>query len=139
MRKRFRIFWNVVKRCHLDKAIIGFLILFFLGSLMIMLREPDVNTYPDALWVMFVSCMTIGYGDYSITTHLGRILVVITTIYQLVIFAMITGVIIGHYQEVVEYRQKAIVHNFLDKMKHLTELSKEELEEIQEKAWKIDS
>lgn len=131
--KRIRIFWTVVKRCGLDKAVIGFAILFFVGSLFIMWREPQIDSYRDAMWLLFVSCMTIGYGDYTVVTPAGRIIVVIATIYQLVLFALLTGVIIGNYQEVLKYRKKETVMEFLDKLEHLSELSPEELEELQEK------
>ena len=131
--KRIRIFWMVVKRCGLDKAVIGFAILFLAGSLFIMWREPQIDSYTDAMWMLFVSCMTIGYGDYTVVTPVGRIIVVVATVYQLVLFALLTGVIIGNYQEVLNYRKKETVMEFIDKLEHLTELSPEELEELQEK------
>lgn len=136
--KRLKLFWMVVKRCQLDKAVIGFVVLFLAGSLIILLREPGVTNYVDAMWFLFVSCMTIGYGDYTVVTFAGRILVVIMTIYQLVLFALLTGVIIGHYQDILKIREKQVVKNFLYKMEHLTELSREELEEIQEKAREME-
>ena len=135
--KKFRIFWNVVKRSQLDKAVVGFLILFLAGSFLILAKEPGIESFGDAMWLLFVSCTTIGYGDLTVVTVAGRIMVVVTTIYQLVLFALLTGVIIGHYQEVMHYRTEEVVKNFLDKMEHLTELSREELEEIQEKVKRI--
>ena len=111
--------------------------LFLLGSLLLLLKEPGIGNYWDAMWLLFVSCTTIGYGDFSVVTLSGRLLVVVMTIYQLVLFSLLTGVIIGHYQEVTEQRKQEIVKNFFDKMEHLTELSKEELEEIQEKVRKL--
>ena len=134
---RLKIFWNVVKRCGLDKAVIGFLVLFFAGALLFRIFEPDIHNYGDALWLLFVSCTTIGYGDLTVVTLPGRIFVVVVTVYQMVIFALMTGVVIGHYQEVLRIRKDEIVRNFVDKMEHLTELSPEELREIQEKVKKL--
>ena len=135
--RRIKIFWQVVKDCRLDKAFIGFVILFFAGSLVLLIREPDIHTYGEAMWVFFVASTTIGYGDYTVVSHIGRILVVVATIYQLILTALLTGVIIGHYQEIMEYRKKEVVKNFFYKMEHLTELSREELEEIQNNVRKL--
>ena len=81
--------------------------------------------------------MTIGYGDYVVVTPIGRIIVVVATVYQLVLFALLTGVIIGNYQEILRYRKQEKVMSFLDKMEHLTEMSREELAELQEKVRSI--
>lgn len=109
--KKIRIFWMVVKRCALDKAVIGFVILFLAGALFFMWREPEIESYQDAMWLLFVSCMTIGYGDYVVVTPIGRIIVVVATIYQLVLFALLTGVIIGNYQEILRYRKQEKVRS----------------------------
>lgn len=135
--KKIRIFWMVVKRCALDKAVIGFVILFLAGALFFRWREPGIESYQDAMWLLFVSCMTIGYGDYVVVTPIGRIIVVVATVYQLVLFALLTGVIIGNYQEILRYRKQEKVMSFLDKMEHLTEMSREELAELQEKVRSI--
>ena len=46
---------------------------------------------------------------------------------------MFSGVVVSYYLEVVHRRENEVITNFLDKMEHLTELSREELQEIQDK------
>lgn len=136
--KNFRLFWAVVRRCKLDKAIFFFLLAFFLFSAVLLRVEPDVQSFGDALWFLFVSCTTIGYGDISAVTTVGRLIVSFMTLYHLVLLALVTGVVVSHYQEVLARREKETITLFLDKLTHLTELSPEELEQIQERVRKLD-
>lgn len=136
--KKFRLFWAVVLRCQLEKAVIGFIAAFFFFSCILWAAEPAVKSFGDAMWFLFVSCTTIGYGDIIAVTWPGRLSVVVMTIYGMVLLALVTGVVVSHYQEILARREKETIAVFLDKMEHLTELSPQELEQIQEKVRRLD-
>lgn len=129
--KKFRLFMTVVKRCQADKISIVLLISFFLVSLTIMLVESNINNYGDAMWYTFVSATTIGFGDEVVTTTLSRILTVYITLLALVWTAIFSGVIVTVYLEVIERVEKETVTQFMDKLEHLSELDKSELEELE--------
>ena len=131
--KQIRLFWSIVKSCNAEKFTIVFFISFFIVSLVIMIIEPNISSYGDALWYSFVSCTTIGFGDEVVVTTVSRILTVYLTLYELVLVAIFSGVIVSHYLEVVDRREKLTATKFLDKLEHLSELDKEELKEIEEK------
>ncbi len=133
----FRLLWTIVKRCHLEKFMLGFVAAFFLGALIILQTEAGISTYGDALWYTFVACTTIGFGDITAVTHAGRLVTVFITIYEILLVAMISGVVVTHYLEVVHTQEKQTATLFLDKAKRLTELSIEELDEIEEKVRKM--
>ena len=133
MRKKIRMLWSIIKRCNFEKIVIGFFISFFAVALIVWLREPAINTYGNALWYCFVSCTTIGFGDMVTVTHLGRILTVYLTIYEIVLIALMSGVIVSYYLEVIHRRERLSATVLQDKMEHLTELDYDELKEIQEK------
>ena len=90
------------------------------------------------MWFLFVSCTTIGYGDFAAVMPLGRIIVVVMTLYEMVLIALVTGVVVSHYQEVLARREKETFAVFLDKLEHLTELDQQELEDLQNKIRKLD-
>ena len=125
--------WSVIKRIGFHKVLAGFAVWFFLSSFMIMLAEPGITRYGDALWYSFVACTSIGFGDFTATTFIGRMLTVLLTIYEILIVAMFSGVVVSYYLEVIHRRENEVIVNFLDRMEHLTELSHEELREMQEK------
>lgn len=133
----FGLLWTIVKRCHLQSFMIGFLVLFFISAAIIQQTESGIPTYGDALWYTFVACTTIGFGDFTAITLTGRIITVFMTLYEILLVAMISGVIVTHYIEVTNRQQEQTATLFLEKTKHLTELSIEELDEIEEKVRKI--
>ena len=134
---RVRLFWSIVRRCHMEKIFVGFIGCFVFGAFLIMCREPGIDNYADALWYTFVGCTSIGFGDFVAATHFGRIITVILTLYEIVLVALLSGVVVSHYLEVVHRREKQTATVFIDKLEHLTELDREELREIQEKAKKL--
>ncbi|MBR0307686.1 MAG: two pore domain potassium channel family protein [Mogibacterium sp.] len=132
--KRARLLWAVIKRVRFDKILAGFLCGFFAAALIIMLVEPGIKGYGNALWYTFVACTSIGFGDIVAVTAIGRLVTVLITLYEVVLVALFSGVVVSYYLEVVHRREKFTATVFLDKMEHLTELSPEELKEMQDKA-----
>ena len=134
---RIRLLWSVIKRIGFHKVLAGFAVWFFISSLLTMIAEPGIARYGDAVWYSFVACTSIGFGDFTAVTFVGRCLTIVLTIYELVIVAMFSGVVVSYYLEVVHRREDELISNFLNKMEHLTELSPEELKEMEEKVRKI--
>lgn len=87
-----RIFSKMIKLSLFHAAILA-LILIFVSSLTMRIVEPD--TFPrfiDALWWTMTTLVTVGYGDYSPKSDVGRIFTMLL-IYTFGIGAM--GIIIG--------------------------------------------
>ena len=135
--RNLHMFWLVVRRCHFEKFLFGFVISYFSASVIIRFFEPGIGSFGDALWYTFVSCTTIGFGDLTTVTTLGRILTVFLTVYEIILVALLSGVIVSHYLEVIRRREQEAAVIFLDKLEHLTELSYDELLEIQTKARRL--
>ncbi len=135
--KKLRLFFTVVKRCKADKISIGLIISFFIVSLIIMCVEPQINNYGDALWYTFASASTIGFGDEVVTTTLSRILTVFITLFALVWTAVFSGVVVTIYMEVIERTAKETTSQLIDKLEHLSELDKSELQELENRVVEI--
>lgn len=135
--KKLRLFFTVVKRCKADKITIGLIISFLAVSLIIMYVEPQINNYGDALWYTFASASTIGFGDEVVTTTLSRILTVFITLFALVWTAVFSGVVVTIYMEVIERTANETTTQFIDKLEHLSELDKSELQELENKVVEI--
>lgn len=125
--------WKVIKRINFDKVLYGFIGWFVIAAILIQIFEPGINSFGDALWYTFVGCTSIGFGDFVAVTFVGRLLTVITTVYEIVIVAMLSGAVVSYYLEIVHRREQEGLALFMDKMEHLTELSPEELQHIQDK------
>lgn len=131
--KKWRLLWTVIKRSAADKIVYSFVINFFIVALLITLIEPDIHSFCDGLWYTFVSCSTIGFGDITVTTLWGRLLTAYIAIAEIMTVAVISGVVVSYYLEVIHRREQETVTLFLDKLEHLQELSPEELAALSQK------
>ena len=103
----------------------------------IRLVEPDIHRYGDALWYCYAVISTAGFGDIVTVTLIGKICSVLLTIYTIFVVAIVTGVVVNFYTQLVEMQQKETLAMFMDKLERLPELSKEELEHISQKVRKF--
>ena len=128
--KKLRILNIVLKRTNAYQ-ILGIFILFVLiVSLILQIIEPGINNYGDALWYCYVNLFTIGFGDIVPVTVAGRILSVLLTVYATIVIAVVTGVVVAFYNEIVNRKIEHSREVILDRLERLPELSKEELQEI---------
>ena len=125
-----RLFFKAFKSVGADKVMLVYIIWFFVAAVPIWLAEPHIKSYGDSLWFCFASATSIGYGDISAITVLGRIIAVILSIYSIAIIAIFTAVVVGYFNEMAKARADESVQKFTDDLEHLPELSKEELENI---------
>lgn len=135
--KRYRLLWSIVRRTHTDKLLYAFLVNLFVVALFITMAEPQITHYGDGLWYTFVACTTIGFGDFAAVTLIGRILTVYMAVNEILLVAIIPGVVVSYYLEVIHRRERESLTVFLDKLERLPELSEEELREISERVKKL--
>ena len=135
--KLLRILRGVLKRTHADKLIIFFVLFFFADAFLIMLVEPGMSKYENALWYCYDIFSTVGSGDYVAVTVPGRILSVLLTILTLLVVALVTGVIVAFYNDLVSMQYKAAKADILDKLEHLEDLSKDELKDLSARIRKV--
>ena len=135
--KRLRILKEVLKRTQASKLILAFVLFFLADAFVIMLVEPGIHTYPEALWYCYSVFSTAGFGDVVAVTIIGRILSVLLSIVTILVVALVTGVIVAFYNDLVSIRYKASKAEILSDLERLDELSKEELRELSEKIRRI--
>ena len=131
--KRLRVLKNVLVATRADKIIYGFVAFFLVASFAVFLAEPNITNYWDAIWYMYAVFSTAGFGDLVAVTVLGRILSIILTLYTTLVVAVVTGVVVAFYNEIVAMRYKASKAEIQEKLEHLETLSKAELAEISRK------
>ena len=135
--KKLKLLFKILKTTGLWHLIMGFVSFFLLAGLIIRFVEPTINNYGDALWYLFVSFTTIGYGDFAAQNIIGRVVTVVVSLYGILIVAFIPAVILSYMTEVNKNHAKKSLMEFFDKLERLPELSREELEEISRKVKEI--
>lgn len=135
--KRIKVLAGILKRTHADKILVGFIAFLFVIAAVIQLVEPDINRYGDALWYCYAVISTAGFGDLVAVTFIGKMCSILLTVYALFVIAIVTGVVVNFYTQMVEMQQKDTLAMFMDQLERLPELSREELESISEKVRKL--
>ena len=127
---RIRILTRIMKRSGAGRILTGFMLFFLLCALLIWLREPSIHTLWDSIWYCYAVVTTIGFGDITAITPLARVLSILLSVYAVLVIAIVTGVVVNYFNQLVELRQRKTLTALIDKLERLPELQPEELEQI---------
>lgn len=133
----YRAIWPVIRAAGLVPWAIAFVVLFLVASFVVAQFEPGIGGFGNAVWLMFQVVTTIGLGDFTCTSIVGRIAAIVLSLYSVLFLALITGAVVSYCTERMNARRNASVAQFLDQLEHLPELSHEELVELSEKVKKV--
>ena len=135
--KRLHVLKSILVRTHVNKILISYVGFVLIAALLIQIIEPNIHRYGDALWYCYAVISTAGFGDVIVTTFIAKVISVLVTIYSIIIIALVTGVIVNYYNQLIQIRQKDTLAAFVDRLQRLPELSKEELAEMSANAKKF--
>lgn len=131
--RKLRILYGIFKRTGAMKSLCFFLIFFLIAAIIIWMVEPTIPTVLDSFWFCFIVSTTIGLGDLTVVTPIGRFIAVVLSLYAIIVVAIVSAVITNFYLEMMRLKRDESVAAFLDDLERLPELSKEELEALSEK------
>lgn len=136
--KLFKRSYRILKRTGTLKMFVSFLLFLVAASAVLVLIEPEISTLGDGIWYCYVAATTIGFGDICVSTRAGRIITVLVSLYGILITAMVPGVVVSYYMEYLKIREKETISLFFEKLERLSELSREELEELSERVKELE-
>ena len=90
---------EIVLKTYAAEIISGLLLLIVAFSYMLKFTDEAFASFEDALWYCFAVVTTIGFGDLTPTTVIGRVLSIILGIYGIIVVALITSIIVNFYGE----------------------------------------
>ncbi len=90
---------KILKKSYAGETLFGLVVLMLGISIYLPLVEPGFENFGDALWYCFAIVTTIGFGDMTATSTIGRILSVILGVYGILVVSLITSIIINFYTE----------------------------------------
>lgn len=97
---RLDLIVKIIRKTYASEVLIGLLFLIVAFALMMSSVDPGIPSFAEGLWYCFAIVTTIGFGDITATTIVGRILSVILGVYGIIVVALITSVIVNFYGEV---------------------------------------
>ncbi len=128
--KRLQVLRRIMKQTGADRMLLGFAAFYLVASIIIWITEPDIRNLGDALWYCFAVISTIGFGDVIATTFIARIISTVLSIYAALVLAIVTGVVVNYYNQIVALRQSETLAAILDRLENLAGMSENELQEL---------
>lgn len=136
--KKTRLIKIILKRTGALKFLTTYIIIFAGVSIGVWIVEPNIKTPIDSVWYCFSVATTIGFGDITAVTILGRAMSIFLSICSILTIAVVPGIITSYYIESTKLKEQESIAKFLDDLKHLPELSKEDLQSLSEKVKKFN-
>ncbi len=136
--KKLRVLKNILVRTKTNQILLTYVGFVLLSAFLILLLDPAISRYGDALWYCYAVISTAGFGDVVVTTLFSKIISVLVTVYSTIVIAIVTGVVVNFYTEITELSRKETLTAFMDKLEHLDTMSKEELKEISSQVKKFN-
>lgn len=131
---------------YLDKVIATFIVIILGSTLALYYLDPNITSIFDAIWYVFQTITTVGYGDMIPTSPVGRFVGLILLIAGVVMFSIVTASFSHIFTEKVfkrdneEFNQKMnmVRDNMIETKSSIDEIRKktisneEELAEMKE-------
>ena len=133
MKKPVKRMIHLLNHTGTIKIFFAYLIVLCIGAVITWIFEPQVQSLWDGFWFCFVASTTIGFGDITAVTVIGRLAVIFVTLCGILTVAMVPGVVVAYYTEFLRRREEDTVSTFLEKLERLPELNREELQEISDR------
>ena len=133
MKKPVKRMIHLLNHTGTMKIFFAYLIVLCIGAVLTWIFEPGVKSLWDGFWFCFVASTTIGFGDITAVTVIGRLVVIFVPLCGILTVAMVPGVVVAYYTESLRKHEEDTVSTFLEKLERLPELKKQELEEISER------
>ena len=96
---RMDILKRIIKKTYAAEILSGIVLLIVAISFILPAFEYHITNFGDALWYCFAIVTTIGFGDITATSAVGRVLSVILGLYGIIVVSLITSIIVNFYGE----------------------------------------
>ena len=126
---KLNIVSNIIKKSLGREILLVLMIIVVLCSVYFTCVEENITSYVDALWYSFAVITTIGFGDVSVTTTLGRILSVILGMCGIVAVALFTSFIVNFYNEMNKKREERMIQKLIKETKEVEKIEEEILDD----------
>ena len=134
-------FFNLIERVFNSRrlrTIIGVLALSIIAfGYIFYVTEPQVKTFEDGIWWALVTVTTVGYGDITPATTLGRVVAGTLMFFGLGLIATVTAIVSAKFvQNYVDHHTNDDVLKKLNELEseieNLKSLEEDELEKLDE-------
>ena len=113
---KFELLWHVIKReQNVLLTVLGFCVFYIFVTGLVMFNaephispvtgQPTFDSFFDALYWATVTLTTVGYGDLTPVTDIGRLVSMLSSLFGVAIIALPSGVITASYLDELRSRR----------------------------------
>lgn len=129
---------KLLRHTKTNRMFLAYLLVLLAGGVIMYFIEPLVTNIFDGFYFMFVASTTIGFGDIYPQTVVGKIITIIVSLIGILTVAMVPGVVVAYYTEYLKLQEKDTISTFLEKLEHLPDMDKDELQDLSERVKKFN-
>ena len=99
---------NVLRKVktQLFAVLMLIIVYIFVSAMLVFQLEPNLfNSFFDALYWATISITTIGYGDISPVTPIGRLITMVSALVGMAVIALPTGIITAAYMNEISRKK----------------------------------
>ncbi|WP_231686768.1 potassium channel family protein [Bacillus sp. JCM 19034] len=122
-------FFEIIRTNGLYKVMTFTAILIFVSAIPIKSLEQSIENYADALWWSIVTATTVGYGDISPETNIGRVIALILMLFGIGLLGMITGSIATYFIN-GQSKENPTIEFIKSELSRYEELNEEEISRL---------
>lgn len=131
--KNTELFYLIFKQTHMDKFLLGFAVYYVFTCLVLWVVDPSLSHVGDAFWFGFMVITTIGFGDFTVTSFIGRLVTALLGIYGIVLFGFVCGVGASYLFEKTRIGREESVSQMVWQLEHLDQLDDDQKQKLKGK------
>lgn len=121
---------GILRTNNLDKVLLILTVVIFVSSIPIRILEPTIQTYTDAVWWAIVTATTVGYGDISPETIIGRLIAIFLMIFGIGLLGLVTSSIATYFLQTKQKEEDSTIVFLKSQISRIDELSDKEMERL---------
>ncbi|MCD8317271.1 MAG: potassium channel family protein [Eggerthellaceae bacterium] len=130
--RSFKLLWSTIRATGSIYIFLDYIVFLLVCCLILRFAEPDLYTsFGDAVWCVFQTVTTVGFGDLTPTTLLCRVVLILVGMSGLFMVAFATGVVVNYYSERIHAKGLGDASEIEHRLETLSSLSPEALRQLE--------
>lgn len=124
---------SLLDATYLDKVIAILIVIVISSTIVLYYYDPSVTNYFDALWFVFQTITTVGYGDIVPSSPIGQLVGFVLLIVGVVAFSILTASFAYLFNEKIFKKENEEYNLKMNEIKGNLNEARSSIEEIKEK------